>query len=437
MIKTSDPILKDGLGIVARLLAIAILLILLGSILQGCSDQCETYYTYTDYQPVAVSVEEFRGAVQLEEPRSLHNPGKIYMKEPYLFIGEAGEGVHIIDNSDKSNPVPKAFLKIPGSYDVAVFGNILYSDSYTDLLAFDITEVQDIKEIKRVEDVFQGRMNHQYFYTQNNELVVDYAPFLVERQYEADCDDDIYYTGQGELFSGDGGRASADVVNHAGLGGSMARFTITANYLYAVDASNLYVFSLANPFAPEMGQTVGLGWNIETIFPYDDKLFVGSSNGMHILDNSNPASPVYATSFSHAFACDPVVVENDIAYITLRTGNTCEGAVNQLDLVDVSDIYHPVSLKSYPMENPHGLGIDNGKLFLCEGEYGLKVFDASDVNTLADNLIEHLDEIKAYDVIPFQQVLLLIGEDGFYQFDYSDIKNLKLLSHIPVVAEVN
>jgi hypothetical protein len=437
MIKTSDPVVKDSLGIFARLLAIAIILTMLGSLLQGCSDQCDTYYTYTDYQAVTVSMEEFKTGVQLEEPRSLHNPGKIYMKEPYLFISEAGEGVHIFDNSDKSNPVPKAFLKIPGSYDVAVLGNVLYSDSYTDLLAFDITEVQDIKEIKRVEDVFKSRLNHHYFRTQSNELVVDYAPFLVEREYEADCDDDIYYNGNREFLMSDGGGASGDVVNHAGQGGSMARFTMAANHLYAVDASNLYVFNLDNPFAPAMQQSVGLGWNIETIFPYEDKLFVGSSTGMHILDNSNPANPVYATSFNHAFACDPVVVENDVAYVTLRTGNACEGSINQLDLVDVSDIYNPVLLKTYPMENPHGLGIDKGKLFLCEGDFGLKVFDASDINKIDENLIEHLDEIKAYDVIPFQSVLLLIGEGGFYQFDYSDINNIKLLSHIPVVAQVN
>lgn len=437
MIKTSDPVVKDGLGIIARLLAIAIILTMLGSILQGCSDQCDTYYTYTDYQPVTVSLEEIRSEVRMEEPQELRNPGKIYLKEPYLFISEAGEGVHIFDNSNKSNPVAKAFLRIPGSYDVAVLGNVLYSDSYTDLLAFDITEVQDIREIERQEDVFESRLNHYYYRTAANELVVDYVPVLVEREYEADCDDDIYYHGHRELLTTARGGGGSDVVNHAGQGGSMARFTLASSHLYAVDASNLYVFNVENPFSPALQHSVGLGWNIETIFPYEDKLFVGSSNGMHILDNSNPANPVYATSFNHALACDPVVVENDVAYVTLRTGNTCAGTINQLDVVDVKDIYNPVLLKSYPMENPHGLGIDNGHLFLCEGEFGLKIFDASEVNTLAEKLISHFDKVKAYDVIPYQNVLLLIGEGGFYQFDYSDIKNIQLLSHIPVVAEQN
>ena len=87
------------------------------------------------------------------------------------------------------------------------------------------------------------------------------------------------------------------------------------------------------------------------------------------------------------------------------------------------------------MTNPHGLGIENGTLFICEGEYGLKVYDATDINKIAENLIEHNKQIHAFDVIPFQNVLLLIGEDGFYQYDYSDIHNIKLLSHIAVVNE--
>lgn len=440
MNNASDPAVKDGLGIVARLLLIGLLLTFLGSILQGCTDQCETYYTYTEYQPVKISLAELRSSVKMEEAQQLHHPGKIYLRAPYIFINEAGEGIHIIDNSNKSNPVVKAFLRIPGCYDMAVYGNVLYADSYTDLLAFDIADVADIRTLGRQNDVFKTRTDHYYYRTENNEIVIDYEPVLVEQQYEADCDDDIYYYphGRGNMdLEYSGGKSSPEIVNQAGQGGSMARFTLASSHLYAVDASNLYVFDIADPFTPGLQHEMNLGWNIETIFPYQDKLFVGSSNGLHILDNSNPAAPVYAAGFSHATACDPVVVEDDIAYVTLRTGNTCDGTINQLDVIDVSNIYEPELLITYPMQNPHGLGIDNGRLFLCEGEYGLKVFDATDTYQIAQNLISQMQDIHAYDVIPYQQeeVLLLIGDDGFYQYDYSDINNIRLLSHIAVVPD--
>jgi hypothetical protein len=41
--------------------------------------------------------------------------------------------------------------------------------------------------------------------------------------------------------------------------------------------------------------------------------------------------------------------------------------------------------------------------------------------------------INAFDVIPIGKVLVLIGDDGLYQYDYSNVKNITLLSKISVV----
>ena len=84
------------------------------------------------------------------------------------------------------------------------------------------------------------------------------------------------------------------------------------------------------------------------------------------------------------------------------------------------------------MLNPHGLGIDNKTLFLCEGDFGLKVFNASDVTAIDQNLLTHFKDLKSYDVIPLGGTLMMVGADGLYQYDYKDPKNLKLLSIIPV-----
>jgi hypothetical protein len=121
------------------------------------------------------------------------------------------------------------------------------------------------------------------------------------------------------------------------------------------------------------------------------------------------------------------------AYVTLRSGTACQGFTNQLEVIDISDLRTPSLVKVYPMQNPHGLGIDNGTLFICEGEYGLKVFDAKNVTTIDQGLLAHFKDKDAYDVIPLGNILVVIGKDGLYQYDYSDPKNLKLLSVIPVV----
>jgi hypothetical protein len=70
---------------------------------------------------------------------------------------------------------------------------------------------------------------------------------------------------------------------------------------------------------------------------------------------------------------------------------------------------------------------------VCEGNFGLKVFDASQ----PDNLIQtqFIPGVKSYDVIPRNRLLLLTGEDGLYQYRYTDPQRLELLSVIPMAIQ--
>ena len=61
----------------------------------------------------------------------------------------------------------------------------------------------------------------------------------------------------------------------------------------------------------------------------------------------------------------------------------------------------------------------------------MKSFNAANVNDI--QLQQHIKDMHAFDVIVLnKKLLLMIGEDGFYQFDYTDPKNLKQLSVIAV-----
>ena len=77
-----------------------------------------------------------------------------------------------------------------------------------------------------------------------------------------------------------------------------------------------------------------------------------------------------------------MVFEGNYAYITLRGGNSCGVPESVLEIVDISDIHHPILLKSYLMDNPYGLGIIDDLLFIYGGTLGLKLFDKSDINNL-------------------------------------------------------
>jgi hypothetical protein len=89
-------------------------------------------------------------------------------------------------------------------------------------------------------------------------------------------------------------------------------------------------------------------------------------------------------------------------------------------------------IQSYPMNGPNGLGIDGDILFVCDGDAGLKVYNATDKLHIDDHMIARFPNIKTYDVIPVGGYLFMIGDDGFYQYDYSNLQDIKQISLIPV-----
>jgi hypothetical protein len=227
---------------------------------------------------------------------------------------------------------------------------------------------------------------------------------------------------------------STDSAGEAGMssgqGGSMARFTITGDYMYTVDKYALKIFDLSDPANPLFleGKTQYLGQNIETIFNMDTLLFIGSQDGMYIYNIVRPQFPEYMSNVTHIRSCDPVVASGDYAYVTLNSsGAWCGNTVNGLFIYDISNIGQPVQIYSNTrLNSPKGLGIDGKKLFVCEAVKGVQVFDVSDPArpVWIDDLsyISEAQGVNAYDVIPLDGLLLTSTDRGLFQFDYSDEK---------------
>ncbi len=106
------------------------------------------------YRPIVMTRQMLENSVEMQEPAHLVRPGKIYIKDHYIFINEKYHGVHIINNSDPSNPVIEGFLRIPGCIDMAMKENMLYADNAVDLVAVDLSNPQAITVTKRIKGVF-------------------------------------------------------------------------------------------------------------------------------------------------------------------------------------------------------------------------------------------------------------------------------------------
>jgi hypothetical protein len=411
-------------------------------LITGCQDKIEVTRTYTLYEPVYMSMEEFRSAVVVQEPVEIGLHGKIYLYGSYILLNEPGKGIHIIDNKNPSKPTFIRFINIPGNFDMAVKGDILYADSYMDLVALDIGNINNITIIERLENIFPIQYSATFRFDQERGILVDWKEkeTLVMTADESENFQNVFWVRDTWMAMGSGVKLDANAFAYmptpsnasTGIGGSMARFTIVANYLYTLGQSKLYAFNISNLKQPKQESITPLGWGMETIFPYGKNLFIGSATGMFIYDISDPGTPKYVNGYTHVRSCDPVVVQDNLAFVTLRGGSMCGGFTNQLDVINIQDLYNLKLIKSYPMNGPYGLGIDGKTLFVCDGSAGLKVYDVSDVHNIDKNRIKTYSNINAYDVIPYNNLLIMIGKDGLHQFDYSNPSKMVFLSKIAI-----
>lgn len=421
-----------------------LILLIIAVVFTSCQD--ETYVKYTANSPLYMTYDDLRESVKSAEIHEIVNPGKIYFKDNYIYVNEYMKGVHVYDNSNPANPTAIAFIEIPGNVDIAIRSNYLYADSYIDLVVIDISDVNNPKEVDREEDIFEytlPKYDEEYelaTINQDSGVVIEWE---IKEVKELVRHDNYYYpmyrgfNGMMEdvAMSNAGGGTVSEGGSQFGVGGSMARFGQYDDFLLVIKNSwTISTFSVDDEGGIIEEGSSNVGWNIETMFLLDETMFIGSQQGMYIYDISNLPSIHQLSNFMHFTACDPVVADDKFAFITLRTGTNCGGSENVLEVVDVRDLENPKWRKTYQLKNPHGLGLDGDILFICDGDDGLKVFDASQPDEKLPK-IASFNDINAFDVIPMGTVLFMIGDDGFYQYDYTDLQDIKLLSKIEVVNE--
>jgi len=355
-----------------------IIVFVLSTIFTSCSnnDSLELFNIAT---PEYMSKEDFRSSVKITSPRDIVESGKIYTYEDFVLVNDVNKGIHIIDNSNPVNPSKKAFIEILANKDMEVRGDFLYADSLMDVVVFNISDLNNITEVSRVKDVFPGflpfpdlenvEVNYESYNYDEDKILVSWD---IKQEYrEVELEPEIFID---VAFSSD------DAVS-GGEGGSLARFKIIDDYLYAVDNNYINVFDISDLESPVVLNDVYAGFGIETIFNRDNYLFLGSTNGMFI-DSS-------------------------------------------LEIIDIRDIQNPSLVKTYTLDNPYGLGFKDDLLFICDGTSGLKVYNKENVEDL--KLLESYSNITAYDVVPLKSRLMMIGEGVLYQYNYVN-NGLNLIS---------
>ena len=415
------------------------MLVFLAFLQTGCMKDKVTR-TYTISTPIYEVLTTFRQSIKSQPAVIVSSPGKITVWGKYIFMSEAYAGIHVIDNSNPASPKNVSFINIPGNEDMAIKGNTLYADAYGDLVSFDITDPLNVVAKNFAANVFPDHSiyNMGLVYSagvlynadsinvivgwSTRDTTVEYDPnnnFIVYPAYFSSCANCSMVAAP----------AASQANTVVGTNGSLARFSIANNFLYTVGYSNLLAFDISQPLNPVFTSTVSVDWHVETIYPMKDKLFVGTNNGMYMYDiQASPSNPSLIGQFVHARGCDPVIADDNYAYITLNDSSACLGFYNQLQIVDIKDMANSFLVQTYQLIHPEGLSKDGNNLFICDGNDGLKVYDATDVTHL--KLLKQLKDAEVYDVVAQNGLAIVLAKDGLYQYDYSDMNNIHLISKL-------
>ncbi len=229
----------------------------------------------------------------------------------------------------------------------------------------------------------------------------------------------LYFIGLVFLSSCDPGNLGSSFISEGSIsqGGSTAKFAISGDYLYVIEDTKLSTFNISSPNETRFLNKISLNTiQLETIFPFGNLLFLGSTTGILIIDISNKATPRFISEYQHVLSCDPVVTDGAYAYVTLRSGNICGQVDDVLQIIDLSNILEPVVITEYLLTSPKGLALNGNILYVCDA--GIKIFDVTDKLNIRQ--INQIPNIPANDVIYFNNQLLVTADNGFYQFDVAD-----------------
>lgn len=396
-------------------------------------EMVDVAYFVPQYETTA----QLAAKVTVESPKDYAEAGKIVTYQNYIFINKPNEGIHVVDNSNPATPVNLHFINIPGSLDLTIIDDHLYSDMFSALVVFDISDVTlpDLIEDFTVEEVFYynpyrtldnvSRPEVGYDYTQY-ESIDDSRGIVTGWEVEIrqePLEDQILYlrledTAIAETTSSD----QANGFNEVSTAGSMTRFLPIDRYLYTINFNELVLFSIGDNYQPSRFARLDTGTQAETLFQLNNLLFVGSTTGMLMYDVTSPSNPNYLNSIEHFRSCDPVVADENYAYVTLRGGTNCFTETNELQIIDIRTPEELSVVARQVMFNPHGLAIHEDYLLVCDGTAGLKVVDVS--NREQPEILSTDNVPFAYDIIVDFPSALVVGEGVLYQYDLSNLPEI-------------
>jgi hypothetical protein len=366
-------------------------------------------------------------------PRPLRNIGKIYERGSQIFIVEKGEGVHVFNRFSPTGPY--RFYAIDWCQDVAVdYRSRLYatqiSGAAADISVIDIWNMDNIQLVLR-------RAIHNVENVENKPpLPKDYSGYF-------ECPDPTQGPVAGwekTMLKNPRCKTKAPEFfetrnNSVGQAGSLSSVVEVNGFLYTIGGNHLQTFGIT-PFQEKLTliDSVASSSVFETIFNYNDLLFVGTRSNMLIYKIQRDGKPGFFRSFQHETDCDPFVANDQLAFTSINASTTCSSnSTNELFITKTQEGYQfipPDKLASHPMTSPLGLGLRDDILYLCEGAAGLKVIEYQRNGQI--KVLHHYKDVHALSVTVLSERLCVVTPTALLLYAYKTNQGLELVSKIPI-----
>lgn len=323
----------------------------------------------------------------------LQKPLNMSLQDSLLVVSDAANGVHVYNVGDLAAPVHKLHIPLEGNTGTALKDNVLYANGYGTLYVI--------------------RLEGDSYEVVNS----------IESRYPPMFDDVVMRSDYGGLWSCScAGRSSmlepkTATSSGPSTGSSYATFAVVGSYLYYLNLYSIVTMDITDAEHPVEVSRVPLTGDIETLFPAEDYLFVGGGRGMYILGRSDPGKPALLGLVQHFEACDPVVVADTLAFVTLRSGNGCGQTRSVLLSVNIKNPANPVILTEKPVLTPYGLTIDERLLYLSSGQFGFGLIDVT--SPAQPFFVAKWPTWPAKDFIWRDNTLFVMGFDDLKIFDVS------------------
>ncbi len=403
-----------------KLLLNGVIFLGLIAVLIGCRSECKQTLYYTANVPVYASKASIRDAVTVETSLAVDSVAEMLSYKETLFLRNGTDGIHVIDNTDPSNPDNHAYIKIVPCFAMETNDDQLYVIQGTDLVVFDLSDVRNPVVKHRVNDLYNSD------FAKGDSFVVGYEQQeVVKVLNDFSCSDQFIFP--------------EDEVIRGAISTPHGQITVHKDHIYTADNQSVVTLALNGSAAPGFTSRMAAFNNIPDARLYillDSILLFGTGSGLMALDiTTNPASPVNTGGFFPAGGCNPIAIWDSLTFAPMFNDlQEDESFCFSNPMISVVDVVtrRPIS-RVTGYSQPYYMHYHNNRVLLCNGFEGFRIFGVQDrilLSDYIDNSGESNNVHARLGMLFGENNVLVYGNNGVFQYDISDRTIVKKLSEI-------